>query len=121
VHIVVEIGVDRDHAATEVFAAVRDAFGAGAGGFFAADHWDIGEPLGVGAIYDALYHVEGVATARVLWLDGKPLLEGAPVPTAVPDAFDPGATGVVRCDNDPARDPFGRLGTFRLQPVPEAP
>jgi len=121
VHLVIEIGVDAAHAAADVFAAVVAAFGAGEAGFFAADRWDIGEPLRLGTIYDAIFQVAGVAHARVLWMASTPLAEGEAVPGPAPDVFDPGATGVVRCDNDPIGDPFGRFGTFRIEPAEATP
>ncbi len=121
VHLVIEIGVDAAHAAADVFAAVTAAFGAGEAGFFAADRWDIGEPLRLGTIYDAIFQIAGVAHARVLWMAGTPLVEGEAVPGPAPDVFDPGATGVVRCDNDPIGDPFGRFGTFRIEPAEATP
>jgi hypothetical protein len=120
VHLVIELGVDDSHAAADVFAAVAAAFTADRGGFFAADHWDIGEPLRLGAIYDAILAVDGVAHARVLWMADTALPEGEAPGGPAPDVFDPGATGVVRCDHDPIGDPFGRFGTFRLEPAPEA-
>lgn len=120
VHLVVEIGVRAGVEPADVLMRVRTAFGAGPDGFFAAARWDIGEPLRLGAIYDALFHVDGVDHARVLWMADSPLPEGESPPASAPDVFDPGATGVVRCDNDPVADPFGRRGTFRLQQVQEA-
>jgi predicted phage baseplate assembly protein len=111
VHLVVEVRP----ANADVIDNVRKAFGTGPDGFFAAARWDIGEPLRLGAVYDALFHVAGVEHARVLWMADTPLPEGEPRTGLAPDVFDPGATGVVRCDNDPVDDPFGRLGTFRLQ------
>ena len=120
VHLVVELGVDPAHPAGDVFAAVTAAFAASGDGFFAPDRWDIGEPLRLGTIYEALQRIDGVATARVVWMAATPLLDGELPPGPAPEAFDPGATGVVRCDNDRVLDPFGRAGTFRLEPAPEA-
>jgi hypothetical protein len=122
VHLVIELGVAEGFLTADVFLAVAAALGAGAGGMFAADQWDIGEPLRLGALYDALFKVDGVGHARVVWMANTPLLQGEAAPGPAPDVFDPGATGVVRCDNDPAGDPFGRRGTFRLQePDPPKP
>ncbi|MEO7731846.1 MAG: baseplate J/gp47 family protein [Kofleriaceae bacterium] len=120
VHLVIELGVDPAQPAGDVFAAVTAAFAADGIGFFAPDRWDIGEPLRLGTIYEALQAVPGVATARVVWMAATPLLDGELPSGPAPDAFDPGATGVVRCDNDRLLDPFGRAGTFRLEPAPEA-
>jgi hypothetical protein len=114
VHLVIEIGVADGFLASDVLAAVGRGFGTGPDGLFAAARWDIGEPLRLGAIYDWLFRVAGIAHARVLWMADSPLLEGEAVPGPAPDLFNPGATGVVRCDNDPIGDPFGRRGTFRL-------
>lgn len=119
VHVVVQLDAAEGYVAADVFRKVRAAFGAAQGGFFAAERWDIGEPLRVSAIYDEIFRIDGVAHARVVWLADTPHLEGMPVVAAAPDTFEPGPIGVVRCDNDPA-DPLGRLGTFRLEQLPEA-
>jgi hypothetical protein len=117
VHLVIELGVTDDDQVGDVFAAVTAALGSQPGGLFAAANWDIGEPLRLGALYDALFQIDGIDHARVVWMADAPLAEGDVPSGPAPDVFDPGATGVVRCDNDAAGDPFGRLGTFRLEHV----
>lgn len=119
VHLVIELGVTDGFLPADVFGKVAAAFGAGADGLFAAARWDVGEPLRLGTIYDAIFKIAGVATARVVWMSDTRLPEGELPSGPAPDVFDPGAIGIVRCDNDPVADPFGRFGTFRLQP-PEA-
>jgi len=114
VYLVIELDIGPGPEPGDVFAAVTAALGTGEGALFAADGWEVGEPLRLGALYDAVLQIGGVAHARVQWMAGTPLPDGAAPPDAVPDIFDPGPIGVVRCDNDPAGDPFGRAGTFRL-------
>ncbi|HEX3762047.1 MAG TPA: baseplate J/gp47 family protein, partial [Kofleriaceae bacterium] len=119
VYLVIELAIADGFEPGDVFAAVTTQLGTGDGGLFAADGWEVGEPLRLGTLYDALFQVAGVAHARVLWMAGTPLPDGAAPPDAAPDIFDPGPVGVVRCDSDPAGDPFGRSGTFRLVQRPE--
>ena len=114
VYLVIELDIAQGFEPGDVFAAVTAALGTGDGELFAADGWEVGEPLRLGALYDAVFQVGGVAHARVQWMAGTPLPVGAAPPDAAPDIFDPGPVGVVRCDNDPVGDPFGRAGTFRL-------
>jgi hypothetical protein len=121
VYLVIELGIAQGAEPGDVFAAVTTALGTGDGGLFAAAGWEVGEPLRLGTLYDTLFQIDGVAHARVLWVAGKPLADGAPPPASAPDIFDPGSLGVVRCDNDPAGDPFGRFGTFRLVQAPVEP
>jgi hypothetical protein len=114
VYLVLELDIAPGVEPGDVFTAVTTALGTATGGLFAASAWEVGEPLRLGALYDAVFQVDGVAHARVLWMAGTPLPDGAAPPETTLDVFDPGPTGVVRCDNDPVADPFGRFGTFRL-------
>ncbi|WP_437729241.1 baseplate J/gp47 family protein [Sorangium sp. So ce861] len=115
IHMVVEITAGPGHRQSDVLAALGRAFGAGPGGFFAAERWPVGEPLRLGDVYEAVFAVPGVSTARVTWMStGEP----PPSPAGPPaDSINPGPRGVIRCDTDPLNDPSHGRGTVRFAPA----
>jgi predicted phage baseplate assembly protein len=115
VHVVVEITEGPGRAQSEVLADLERAFSAAAGSFFAAERWPIGEPLRLGDLYEAIFAVRGVATARVTWMSRERAPADPPGPA--PDLVDPGPAGVVRCDTDTAKDPTYERGRIVFRPI----
>ncbi|WP_044986143.1 baseplate J/gp47 family protein [Sorangium cellulosum] len=115
IHMVVEITAGPGHRQSDVLAALGRAFGAGPGGFFAAERWPVGEPLRLGDVYEAVFAVPGVSTARVTWMSTG---ERPPSPAGPPaDSINPGPRGVIRCDTDPLNDPSHVRGTVGFAPA----
>lgn len=115
VHLVVQISTGEGHGQGEVLAALRRAFGTSDGGFFAEERWPVAEPLRLGDVYEAVFAVPGVASAYVVWMSSaKPPSRPA---GPAPDVLDPGADGVLRCDNDPVADPDGHHGAITFSPI----
>jgi Baseplate J-like protein len=100
VHIVVsDITVGAGYREGEVLAALNKAFAADGGGFFAPQHWSIGRALRLGDLYEAIFAVPGVSTARVRWMSvEKPPLD---LRNATSETVEAGPRGVIRCDHDP--------------------
>jgi len=112
VHVGVEISVTAGHTESDVIQSVERSFSAGEGGFFDLKRWAIGETLHVGEIYERLFQVPGIATARVRWLSN--VVEPRDLPESTPDSISPGYFGVVRCDSDRATDHARSRGNFHV-------
>jgi hypothetical protein len=112
VHIVVtDITVGAGYSEGEVLAALNQAFAADGDGFFAPKHWSIGRALRLGDLYESIFAVRGVSTARVRWMSlEKPPLD---LRAAAGETVDAGPRGVIRCDNDPA-DHHQARGSLRF-------
>lgn len=113
VHVVLEVTVNRGFFEGDVILGIEKAFSASDDGFFDLRRWPIGAPLRVGEIYEQVFTLPGVATARVRWLS----TEVAPLdlPAKVPDILWPGPDEVLRCDSDRVDDPYRARGSFRVQ------
>lgn len=112
VYVVVEVGTAAGHRQADVLAALERAFSAHA--FFAAERWPLAEPLRLGDLYEAVFAVRGVSSARVVWMNESQPPEAPKGPT--PERVDPGPRGVIRCDNDAAQDPNRERGSIRFRP-----
>ncbi len=113
VHVVLDVTLNRGFFEGEVILGLERAFSAADDGFFDLRRWPIGAPLRVGEIYEQVFSLPGVATARVRWLstDVAPL----DLPTKVPDILWPKPDEVIRCDSDRVDDPYRARGSFRVQ------
>lgn len=115
VYLVAGITVGVGYDVGEVLAALRRAFRSGDGGFFAEPRCFIAEPLRLGDVYDAIFAVPGITAARVTWMSAERPPTSFDEPA--PDTVDPGPGGVLRCDQDPGRDPEGDRGTVTFFPM----
>jgi hypothetical protein len=100
VHIVIsDIAVEPGYREGDVLTALNQAFAADEDGFFAPRHWSIGRALRLGDLYEALFAVPGVSTARVRWMSlEKPPLD---LPDTAGETVEAGPRGVIRCDDRP--------------------
>ncbi|MCG8420089.1 MAG: baseplate J/gp47 family protein [Proteobacteria bacterium] len=112
VHIVVtDITADTGFSQGDVLSELNKAFAADGDGFFALQHWSIGRALRLGDLYEAIFAVDGVATARVRWMSvEKPPLD---LPVSAAETVEAGPTGVIQCDNDPS-DSYQERGSLRF-------
>jgi hypothetical protein len=108
VYLDITVSVSEGYRQADVLRDVKQAFGAGPGGFFAAERWPVGEPLQLGDVYEALFAVAGLAAAQVTRMSTHKARDGR----GVADMVNPGPAGVIRCDNDPVADPHQEYGSI---------
>lgn len=111
VHLAVTIEVSNGYLPVAVLDAAERAFSTASSGFFASKRWPLGEPIRLGDIYETLFAVAGLASAQVTWLSTEKII---PLSSLVNEVINPGASGVIRCDNEPATDPHQNYGSIKF-------
>lgn len=108
VHIVVrDIAVESGYDEGDVLARLNEAFAPDDEGFFAPQRWSIGRALRLGDLYEAIFAVRGVSSARVCWMSAEMPPAGDSWPP-VAESVEAGPRGVIRCDDRPDEPRRGR-------------